>query len=238
MSRLSDLIRFYELMQRLECRLGGTKRLSDCNGRMAWPERGIYFFFEQGEERSDSGQGHRIVRVGTHALTDGSKSTLWNRLSQHRGQTGGGGNHRGSIFRLLVGNSLKTQQDLVEPSTWGLGSDPGQAAKRFGLTREQVKEQESALEHEVGKRIGDMPFLWLDINDQPGPDSMRGKIERNSIALLSNYKKSALDAPSTNWLGQYCDREKVRLSGLWNNNHVDEEYDPAFLVVLENLVGL
>ena len=33
---------------------------------MYWPQRGVYFFMEDGEERSDSGSGLRIVRVGTH----------------------------------------------------------------------------------------------------------------------------------------------------------------------------
>lgn len=196
----------------------------------------MYFFFEMGEERSDSGRGPRVVRVGTHALTAGSSSTLWNRLSQHRGHAGGGGNHRGSIFRLLVGASIKARDGVEEPQTWGLGSDPGQAAKRFALAREQVKENESALEIEVGKHIGAMPFLWLDIDDQPSPDSLRGRIERNSIALLSNYKKPAIDPASPKWLGHHCDRERVRLSGLWNNNHVDEEYDSHFLADLESLV--
>ena len=62
---------------------------------------------EDGECRSDSGDGLRVVRVGTHALTSSSRTTLWKRLSQHKGQkASGGGNHRGSIFRLLVGSTV------------------------------------------------------------------------------------------------------------------------------------
>lgn len=81
-----------------------------------------------------------------------------------------------------------------------------------------------------------MPFLWLAINDEPGPDSLRGYIERNAIALLSNYGKEPLNPPSGNWLGRFCNRERVRTSGLWNQNHVDEQYDPAFLDTLERLI--
>ena len=41
------------------------------------------------------------------------------RLSQHMGQqASGGGNHRGSIFRLIVGASL-IRRDGREFSTWG-----------------------------------------------------------------------------------------------------------------------
>ena len=81
-----------------------------------------------------------------------------------------------------------------------------------------------------------MPFLWFAIDDVAGPQSDRGVIERNAIALLSNYNKPAIDPPSAEWLGQYCDRERVRLSGLWNNRHVDEEYDPQFLTLIERYV--
>jgi hypothetical protein len=55
----------------------------------------VYFFREAGETRCDSGNGPRIVRVGTHALKAGSSTKLWTRLSQHRGKSAGGGNHRG-----------------------------------------------------------------------------------------------------------------------------------------------
>ena len=65
---------------------------------------------------------------------------------------------------------------------------------------------------------------------------MRGFIERNAIALLSNYSKEPLDSPFSGWLGHHCDRERVRSSGLWNSNHVDEIYDPAFLETLERLI--
>ena len=37
-------------------------------------------------------------------------------------------------------------------------------------------------------------------------------------------------------LGARSDRERVRASGLWNNNHVDEGYDPAFLDEMAALV--
>ncbi len=84
--------------------------------------------------------------------------------------------------------------------------------------------------------IGDMPFLWLAVEDEPGPDSLRGYIERNAIALLSNYKRQSVDPPSPGWLGHYSDREKVRQSGIWNSNHVDDAYAPAFLDSMAQLI--
>ncbi|MES9822818.1 MAG: hypothetical protein ABW127_00135 [Candidatus Thiodiazotropha endolucinida] len=225
--RLSDLQRFYSLLDKLAKNTKGSQLLSDCSGRMDWPVRGVYFFQENGEVRTDTGTGARIVRVGTHALKNGSQTTLWNRLSQHKGPTkSGGGNHRGSIFRLIVGTALM-ERDGHDFPTWGQGSS----------APKDIREAEQSLEKLVSKTIGDMPFLWLPIDDTAGPDSFRGYIERNAIALLSNYNKNVIDLPSESWLGKLCNREKVRNSGLWNQNHVDEDYDPAFLDVLEELIA-
>lgn len=101
----------------------------------------------------------------------------------------------------------------------------------------EVRESEHALERAVSAVISDMPFLWLAIEDEPGPETLRGYIERNAISLLSNHGKPPLDPPAPDWLGQWCDRERVRTSGLWNSNHVDEDYDPAFLDLLEDFAG-
>lgn len=235
--RVADTARFYELLGKIEERVGGRRRLADCDGRMDWPERGVYFFFEKGEERHGSGAGGRVVRVGTHALAK-KKRSLWKRLREHRGNArSGGGDHRGSIFRLLVGVSLARRGDCVLPRSWGVGRDAGAAARRLGLTRATVKEAETALERRVTATIGRMPFLWLSVLDAPGPESARGRIELGAIALLSNTDSAVADRPSKHWLGAHSDRQPVRTSGLWNNNHVDEDYDPAFLDEMETLVN-
>jgi hypothetical protein len=80
----------------------------------------VYFFFEPGEVRRDSGEDLRLVRVGTHGLAVGSKSTFRQRLGQHRGHGSGGGNHRGSIFRLLVGQALTARGDIPGAASWGV----------------------------------------------------------------------------------------------------------------------
>ena len=224
--RLEHLKQFYALLASLEERLGGASRLSDCSGHMNWPARGIYFFMEACEIRASTGDGPRIVRVGTHALKTGSKTKLWTRLRQHKGVArSGGGNHGGSIFRLIVGAALIKKDGLNYPS-WG---------KDDSAPRE-VRKLEQPLERIVSTRIGKMPFLWLAVEDEAGPDSLRGYIERNAIALLSNFGRHSIDPPSSSWLGHHCNREKVRTSGLWNSNHVHEDYDPAFLETLARLI--
>jgi len=237
MARRQDLERFYELLDKLEERAGGMRKLADCHGRMDWPDRGIYFFYEPGEVRSNSGSELRVVRVGTHALKANSRTTLWNRLSQHRGtKKTGGGNHRGSIFRLILGAAIKRREHREQPISWGIGGAASAAARKLDLDASTIRLSEMPLEQTVSEYIGEMPFLWLDINDSPGTDSLRGVIERNSIALLSNFGRDALDSPSSVWLGNYSDRERVRQSGLWNNNHIDETHDPDFLLTFQRLI--
>ena len=92
------------------------------------------------------------------------------------------------------------------------------------------------LERSVSAYIGEMPFLWLNVPNAPSTTSARGRIERNAIALLSHARTPAADHPSANWLGAHSDRALVRTSGLWNNNHVNEDYDAAFLDELATLV--
>ncbi|HEX8828731.1 MAG TPA: hypothetical protein VF778_11510 [Xanthobacteraceae bacterium] len=129
--RLQDLVHFYSILDRLEQVIGGARTLGECRGHMDWPGRGVYFFREAGESRSDTGTGPRIVRVGTHALKAGGSTTLWGRLSTHRGQVrSGGGNHRGSIFRLIVGKALIGRDGDKFP-TWGEGSSAAKIPRRL-----------------------------------------------------------------------------------------------------------
>jgi hypothetical protein len=176
------------------------------------------------------------VRIGTHALGLGSHSTLRLQFKQHRGTAFGGGNHRGSIFRLLVGQALLARGDVAQCASWGVKGDPSKAAVTLGMNRAAMIAGESVVEASVTKYIGSLPFLWLDIDDEPGPESARGYIERNAIALLSNHQRPAIDAPSDAWLGHSSNRELVRASGLWNQRCVTETHEPAFLDRLAELI--
>lgn len=228
MQRRSDLDTFYSLLTDLESRTGGRRRLGDCTGRMYWPERGVYFIFEPKECRSSPSTTSRVVRVGTHALTEKSQTTIWKRLSQHRGSMkSGGGNHRGSIFRLLIGEALMNKNAELAVNSWGSGS----SAPR------EIRQSEKTHEIRVSEYLADTTVLFLPVLDTVGSTSQRGIIERNSIALLSCYTDPVPDQPSPSWLGHHSGRERVRRSGLWNNQHVDEVYDPEFLNLLEHLVS-
>ncbi len=236
MSRLADIVRFYELLDLLALRSGGPRTTNELNNYHDWPTRGVYFFFEPSEARRDSGAGMRVVRVGTHAVTAGSKSTLRQRLGQHRGSMSGGGNHRGSIFRHLIGQALLASGGLPPCNSWGVKNDKRKATEALQINRETLDTAEGPVELAVSKHIAAMPFLWLGIDDEPSRDSLRSVVEQNAIALLSNHERSEIDPPSGDWLGHYSNRNLVRESGLWNQQHVTESHDPDYLDMLESLV--
>jgi hypothetical protein len=231
MSRTDDLIRLYRILNKLAASPGGKRFLAHLGPSSCWPRRGVYFFFEPGEVRSGSGDGARLVRVGTHGLGVGGRSTLHQRLRQHAGKSSGfGGNHRGSIFRLLVGEALIARGDCVPCASWGVKGDIGKAAEALGMERAALAAAENPVEAAVSAYLGRLPFfLWVPVEDEPGPESLRGYIERNVIALVSGLREPVIDPPSPSWLGRYSGRDKIRRSGLWNQRHVDENYAPRFL---------
>lgn len=226
----SDLSAFYALLRRLEGSPFQGLSLAELLRSRRLPKRGVYFFRERGEVRASLPESSRVVRVGTHAVTDTSKSKLSNRLRAHLGTSSGSGNHRGSIFRLHVGAAM-LRRDLSTVETWGVGSIKPASLRQSP----EMQAAEMALEKRVSEYIGAMSVLWLDVDDEPSPNCLRAVIERNAIALLSN-RLSPIDPSSTQWLGRYSARDVINRSGLWNVRHVDDAYDREFLGLLEDAV--
>jgi hypothetical protein len=229
MARADALDRLSDCFDALADRTGGYRYLSECDGRMDWPDRGVYFFFAPEERRADGRR--RLTRVGTHAVSAGSGTTLWNRLRTHRGnQRGtfsGGGNHRGSVFRLRVGEALCRRDGISYAyPEWGEGS----SADR------EVRLAELGLERRVSRFIGDLPFLYVAVDDDPGPGSDRARIEQTVISLVSNARKDDVDPRDGDWLGHHSPSGAIRNSGLWNVDHVYDEFDPAGMDCLERWV--
>ena len=84
------------------------------------------------------------------------------RLDQHKGYVRSkGGNHRGSIFRLFVGTAL-IERDVLHFPTWDThGNNPPP----------EICERDRPLQRIVSKIIGEMPFIWLAIDDEHGRDN-------------------------------------------------------------------
>lgn len=124
MDRAADLDRFRALCDRLRERVGGARRLADCDGYMYRPDRGVYLPFAPGETRAGTDQPW-VTRVGTHAVSAGSSTTLRSRLRAHYGTRSRsddhphGGSHRGSVYRTRVGEALIERHGLDAYPEWG-----------------------------------------------------------------------------------------------------------------------
>ncbi|MFC7074244.1 hypothetical protein ACFQJ7_05975 [Halovenus rubra] len=216
MGRKEDIERLYNLLELLEERVNGKRKLKNCDGYLNWPDQGIYFFFSNTEREETTQQ--RITRTG-------KSGDLWDRLYQHRGPlTGnypGGGRHRASRFRLHIGEALIERDGLHSDfPEWGAGDS----------AVPETRDEEQLLEEQVSNYIRELPFLWINVNTAES----RNYLERNLIALLSNFEKEAIDPRSSTWLGKYSPNEKIRKSGLWCVNDVHKKYDSDFLDELES----
>ena len=237
MARQENLDRFYGLLDDLEQRVGGTRKLKNGTGYMDWPDRGVYFFLEPGETRESTNQ-LRVTRVGTHAVSEGSNTSLWNRLKQHSGTGSGssnhphGGAHRGSVYRKRVGEAIIEKHDLHDDYP-----DWDKRWSNIDRERSAVRDEEYMLERRVSAHIREQPFLWVDLDDEPSADSDRAVLEQNAIALLSNVETRAVDPRADCWLGRQSPRREIRDAGLWNVNHVAEPADPSFLDLFETAVA-
>ena len=236
MGRAADLDRLYALFADLDRRVGGARKLKNCTGYMDWPDRGVYFFLEPGETRESADQ-RRVTRIGTHAISDGSNTSLWDRLKQHSGTGAGssdhphGGNHRGSVYRKRVGEAMVEKHAPHDDYP-----DWNERWSSIDRERSAVRDEEYALERRVSGYLRDQPFLWVDLDDEPSADSDRAFLERNVIALLSNLDTPPIDSRATDWLGHHSRSRTIRRAGLWNVNHADERYDPAALDLLADAI--
>lgn len=219
---------FDQAINKLWIAQNGGRLLSETTGRQAWPQRGVYFLLDA-QVPAANGRMPRVIRVGTHAVSDGSKTTLWDRISTHRGTSIGGGSHRSSIFRLHVGRALIARTPALLDKggkSWGLG----QSAPK------EVRVNEQHIEAAVSTTLGAMRILWVDVPDEASATSLRSYIERNSIALLSRHGLLSSYAPQR-WLGRYSPEWKIAASGLWNLNHVFSKVDLGFINVFESTVN-
>lgn len=134
------------------------------------------------------------------------------------------------MFRLHVGQALAAHLDdvgVTPPVSWASGSNAARS----------IREREAPWEARVSDVIGEMSVLWIGVPDDPGPDSLRGYIERNCIALLSNHGRDPIDPPPAGWRGHHARAPQIRSSGLWNVYHITEHHDRQVLDELANAIA-
>lgn len=223
--RIRHLGKLYAMINKAR-QQGCTFRLADL-GDQELPARGVYIFVDPAEPNF-MGDAPRIVRIGTHAVSKGAKSSLRNRLRNHLGTSSGSGNHRGSIFRLHIGRAMLEAEGRGERlSSWGLG----QAAS--------AKIRACEVEHEmrVSEYLSCLEVFIVPIDDEPSKDSLRAHVETQLIALCSDGLQT-IDKPSPKWLGRRSPMEPIVRSGLWNLRDVGRHYKTNGLGSVDYIISL
>jgi hypothetical protein len=211
--RVRDMQRLYILINSLQ-ETGKVFPLCKLNDQKL-PKQGVYLFIDM-KEINLLGKPGRIVRIGTHAISSGSRSTLRNRLKTHLGPKDGTGNHRSSIFRLHVGQALFSSLRISDCNeTWGADKPATSDLIVFERHHEKL----------VTEYLANLLVCIIPVLDSASRFSLRALIEKQIISLYSeNFL--FLETPSCQWLGRHSHKTIIASSGLWNLQHVGSTYDP------------
>lgn len=167
----------------------------------AIPQDGIYILFQKGE----IGHGaERIVRIGTHT----GEGQLPSRLRQHFLNE----NKDRSIFRKNIGRAIlnKTKDPFLEQWEIDLTTRRNKAKYSRKIDFARQKEIESMVSQFIQKNFS---FSVFHIKDK----NRRLKIESQLISTVSLCNGCK---PSSEWLGNYSPKKKIRESGLWLVNEL------------------
>ena len=225
-----DVERLYEVIDTLRARNGvwsletwPPKSAENNGGTWKKVNGGVYFFFEDGEKRRTGAD--RVVRVGTHGVSQASKATLEDRLKKHRGSENGTSGSDSSVFRCLIAsafdNEKKTESNPASWYTTGGMKDSDKITKYEKLTSDYLKKH--------------MTFTFIQVECEASSTNDRAVIERGAIALLSNINRTDSgcdDQPSVGWLGRRAVtapghyRGTIQNSGLWNSHYVKNKPSP------------
>jgi len=168
------------------------------------PEQGVYFFFDPDEGTRFSNALGRLVRIGTHGVSVGSKATLRDRLRTHLGTSDGFGNHRSSVFRLHVGEAIIRRDGLRKRfAQWG----SGQSAPAL------ARERERPLEKKVSEVISKLHVATVEVADVAMKTSARAVMETSAIGLFTENCQP-VEHPGPNWLGRSSAHELIARTGL------------------------
>jgi len=166
------------------------------------PKNGIYILFEKAEKFIEF---DRIVRVGTHT---GNKQ-LYSRLNQHFINE----NKNRSIFRKNIGRCFLNKERSPYQSLWELD-----ITSRVERQRNLIL-LDLEFEKQIEKRISNyiqtnLSFCVFQVDKKEERLFWESKI-------ASTLAQSNEIRPSENWLGNYSPKEKIRSSGLWQVNELN-----------------
>lgn len=165
------------------------------------PLNGIYILFEVGEEAHDF---DRIVRIGTHR----GKDQLRQRLKQHFIRE----NKDRSIFRKNIGRAILNKSNDPFLEQWNLDLTSRKAKDEY-MPFVDIDKQ-TAIEKQVTYYIQrNLSFTIFEVIEKEKRLSFESKII-STVSLCNDCR------PSSNWLGNYSPKKKIRQSGLWLVNEL------------------
>jgi hypothetical protein len=184
--------------------LHALKRFSFPFDEKQLPFNGIYFLFEKGESAHN---GDRITRIGSHT----GANQLRSRLHQHFLKE----NKDRSIFRKNIGRALLNKNSDAFLEKWELDLTSAQAKFNWSPGIDFTKQQ--TVEKQVSKHIKDnFSFVVMQMDEK----IQRLNLERRLIATVSHC---SVCKPTPHWFGKYSTKEKIRNSGLWQEQHLWKE---------------
>jgi len=168
------------------------------------PLNGIYILFEEGERKGDF---DRIVRVGTHT----GDNQLRSRLKQHFVNE----NKDRSIFRKNIGRAILNKKEDPYLKIWEIDFTTRDARERFGNLINWEKQKQ--VERKISEFIQDnFSFVLIPMDDK----NKRLNIESKIISTVSRCNNCSA---SSEWLGLFSPKDKIKKSGLWLVNELYKE---------------
>ncbi len=201
---LKESLEKKEICEQLHKIFNSLKRTSFPFNEEEIPLNGIYILFEEGEKAHDR---DRIVRVGTHT----GENQLRSRIKQHFINE----NKDRSIFRKNIGRAIlnKNKDDFIKQ--WEIDLTTRDSKDRFSDLIDFEKQKQ--IEKLVTKYMQEnFSFIVFRIDDK----DERLKTESKIISSISLCDECG---QSTNWLGNFSPKEKIKESGLWLVNELYKE---------------
>ncbi|AKB36312.1 hypothetical protein MSSAC_1722 [Methanosarcina siciliae C2J] len=183
------------------------------------PRNGIYILFEKGETAHGM---DRVVRIGTHK----GKNQLRSRLKQHFIKE----NKDRSIFWKNIGRALLNRDKDPFLDQWEIDLTSRKAKKENAGLIDSKKQEET--EKRVSQYIQkNFSFVVIEVEDQ----EKRLELESKIISTISLCDECG---PSSDWLGLFSPKEKIRKNGLWLVNELFKDpLSDEDMRLIENLVS-
>lgn len=164
-------------------------------------KNGVYILFEKNEFGHN---GDRIVRIGSHTGND----NLVKRLEEHFLKE----NKDRSIFRKNIGRALLNKNSDSYLDIWDIDLTSKKAREEY---RPFIKrDYQELIEKQVSDYIRDnFTFSVIEVLDR----EERLSLEKRLIKIVSSCNECY---PSNHWLGKFSTIDKIRMSGLWQSQHI------------------